>query len=235
MSRLQLTSWQRHCLRRELTQTRDARLYRRLLAVLEYDRGRPVADIAHMLGMTRQSIYNWVEVYLQNLQPAALDDAEHSGRPRLLSEDDEDLLETLLAISPQDLGYPDTTWTVPRLQEALAASTGQRFSDDTIRRALRRLRFLWKRPRYVLEPDPEREKKRPDPTANPGTAGAQRRAGARRNRPAVVPTAAGGMVQARHGGAGLVERSQCSADHLRGHEPANRGAVVLAAREGTQR
>lgn len=181
MSQLQLTSWQRRQLRRQLAETRDARLYRRTLAVLEYDRGRPAAGIAHMLGVARQSVHNWVEAYRQARQPSALDDEERSGRPRLLDEDDDELLEALLAISPQDLGYPDTHWTVPRLQEALEASTGRRPSDDTLRRALRRLRYLWKRPRYALEPDPEREKKMPDPAADSRPAPAQRHPGARRD------------------------------------------------------
>ena len=41
MSRLNLTSWQRQRLRRQLAETRDARVYRRTLAVLEFDAGRP--------------------------------------------------------------------------------------------------------------------------------------------------------------------------------------------------
>jgi hypothetical protein len=44
MSRLHLTSWQRTRLRRQLAATRDARLYRRTLAVLEFDRGRRTFD-----------------------------------------------------------------------------------------------------------------------------------------------------------------------------------------------
>src|SRR5436305_6350228 len=88
MSRLQLTSWQRRRLQRQLAGTRDARLYRRTLAVLEYDRGRPAAEIARMLGVARQSVHNWVEVYHQAREPSALDDHERSGRPRLLGEDD---------------------------------------------------------------------------------------------------------------------------------------------------
>jgi transposase len=76
-----------------------------------------------------------------------------------LDEDQEHLLEALLALSPQDLGHPRVSWTVPLLQEALEALTDQRVSDDTLRRALRRLDYVWKRPRYDLDPDPEREKK----------------------------------------------------------------------------
>jgi transposase len=168
MSRLHLTSWQRQRLRRQLNETHDARLFRRTLAVLEFDRGLSAADIAHRLGVTRQSVYHWVEAYTRALHPAALAGHGAGGRPRLLDEDDERLLEELLAAAPQDLGYPHTNWTVPLLQEVLDVVTGRRPADDTLRRALRRLDFAWKRPRHVLDPDPEREKKTPHPPANPG-------------------------------------------------------------------
>ena len=44
-----LTSRQRRALQRQLTQTRDARVYRRTLALLEVDRGTPIARIAAAL------------------------------------------------------------------------------------------------------------------------------------------------------------------------------------------
>src|SRR5574340_527998 len=156
MSRLNLTSWQRRRLRRQRADTRDARLYRRTVAVLEFDAGRPAAEIAQMLGGPRQSIYHWVATYQQAFDPAQLADAEGRGRPRLLDEDHEHLLGALLARSPQELGYPHTSWTVPLLQEALVIATEQAVSADTVRRALRRLDYVWKRPRYDLDPDPQR-------------------------------------------------------------------------------
>src|SRR5437773_4659846 len=106
MSRLNLTTWQRQRLHRQLKETSNARLLRRTLAVLEFDHGRPAADIARMLGVTRQSVYNWIEAYTQALDPQALLDEDGRGRPPLLDEDQEHLLEGLLAGSPQDLGYP---------------------------------------------------------------------------------------------------------------------------------
>ena len=59
------------------------------------------------------------------------------------------------------------------------------------------LEFVWKRPRYDFEPDPEREKKTPYPPANPGLAAAQRRAGRRRDRPVALPAVARRLVEAR--------------------------------------
>src|SRR3954454_19166623 len=100
-SRLQLTSWQRRRLRGQLAETRDARLYRRTLAVLELDHGRSAADIARMLGVTRKCIYDWVGAYIEDRDPASLEDAGGRGRPRLLDEDQEHLLGALLAASPR--------------------------------------------------------------------------------------------------------------------------------------
>src|SRR5438270_1666406 len=113
MSRLNLTSWRRRRLRRQLAQTREARLYRKTLAVLEFDHGRSAADIARMLGVTRQTVYAWIETYTQDHDPTALEDQPGRGRDPLLDEDQEHLLEALLAESPQKHGYPHTTWTVP--------------------------------------------------------------------------------------------------------------------------
>jgi transposase len=177
MSQLNLTSWQRKVLRRQRAETRDVRQYRRILAVLEFDYGRSVADIARMLGVSRQSIYHWIEAYAQTRNPIALEDEEGRGRHRLLDEDQEHLLEALLATSPQQLGYPHVNWTVPLLQEVLEIATDLAVSQDTLRRALHRLGYVWKRPRHDLNPDPERDKKTPDLSTNPGPAPTQCGAG----------------------------------------------------------
>src|SRR5438046_6686820 len=92
MSRLDLTSWQRQRLRRQLAQTRDARLFRRTLAVLEFDQGRPAADLARMLGVTRQSVYNWIEAYTKTLDTTSLEDEEGRGGTTLLDQDEQNLL-----------------------------------------------------------------------------------------------------------------------------------------------
>jgi transposase len=232
MSRLQLTSWQRSRLRRQLAAARDARLYRRTLAVLEFDAGRPAADIARMLGVTRKTVYHWVTAYTCAHDPAALADEPGRGRPALLDEDDEHLLEAFLALAPQDLGYPQVAWTIPLLQEALGFLTDRRVSADTLRRALRRLDYVWKRPRYDLDPDPEREKKTPHPRTNPRPAAAQRGAGPGRDRPAALPALARRLVEARRAGPGVADRPQRAARHLRGHELAHGEPVARAAGQG---
>lgn len=177
MSGLILTARERQRLRRQLTQSRDAHVYRRTLALLEVGQGRALTEVARMLGVTRQSIYNWIEAYGQERTPVALLDAPRSGRPRLWTDDAVMLLHELLVVSPQQLGYPAANWTVSLLQEHLARSTGQRYSEDTIRRQLERMDYAWKRPRYRLVSDPAREKKTSPVPTSPGATTAQRALG----------------------------------------------------------
>jgi transposase len=195
MSILRLTPAQRRRLARERDRAADARVYRRAVAVLELDRSRPAAEVAAALGVTRQAVYHWAAAFAA-AGPAALADAPRSGRPRVLDDEGRDLLEAAIGWDPQDLGLPHAGWTVPLLARALAIGTGYEPSADTVRRALDGLGYTWKRFRYVLAPDPEREKKTPHPPADPRAAGPGRRPGRGRDGPAVAPAAAGRVGQA---------------------------------------
>ena len=170
---LTLTYWQRQHLERQLRSTRDARVYRRTLAVLEVARGEPVASVARRLRVTLRAVYHWVAAYGRDHTPDALADRARSGRPRLLTPSDRALLRDLLGHSPQEVGYFAAQWTVPLLRGHMTRRTGRTFSDDTLRRELQRLRYTWKRSRYTLDPDPEfGGKKEADSTASPAAAGA---------------------------------------------------------------
>jgi len=178
MDTLTLTHWQRRHLEQQLRSTLDARVYRRTLAILEVASGQSVASVAERLRVTPRAVYHWLAAYTDARSPAVLADRDRPGRPTLLSEWQRQLLQEFLEGSPQDLGYPDTVWTVPLLQQHLQRYTIQQPSPDTIRRELRRLGYSWKRPRYRLEPDPEaRGKKAADSQADQAVAGPQRGAG----------------------------------------------------------
>src|SRR5882724_11190028 len=105
MRSLALTRSQRYQLRQQLQHAQDAALYRRTLALLELDRGKPIAQVASSLGVTRQSIYNWMETYVQSFDPLALRDAVRCGRPTTWTPDLDELLETVLQERPTQWGY----------------------------------------------------------------------------------------------------------------------------------
>lgn len=179
MNEWMLTSAQRCDLELQLRQTRDAHVFRRTLAVLEVSRGTPVAQVADQLLVSRQSVYHWLDAYGQTRQPSALEDDVRTGRPSVWCEGTQRRLRMLLQYSPDMFGYFDVSWTVPRLQEQLRHETGEVFSEDTIRRQLKQLGYAWKRSRYVLEPDPEKEKKTADSAENQPLAASECGAGRR--------------------------------------------------------
>jgi transposase len=177
MSIVQLTSSQRRWLRTQLHRATDASYYRRLLAILELDRGQTVSEVATSLQVTRQSVYNWARSFAACLDPAVLQDHYGAGRPTVWTQELKTLLLTSLQHRPDELGYVGVNWTVPLLQEHLFRQGGRWLSDDTIRREMDRLGYVWKRFRYSLPPDPEREKKTRHPAAAAGFAATQRQVG----------------------------------------------------------
>lgn len=198
------------------------RLFRRTLAVLERGRGKTIAEIARMLGMNRRSIHRWIEAYRETVDPDSLLDEKRSGRPRRWTEECSQWLQALLARYPTEFGYYAMNWNVPLLRDPLTRCTAERFSDHTIRRALLRLGYTWKRARYVLQVDPEQEKKTPNSPGNPLFAIAQRRIGGGRNRLAAVPSAAGELGPARRAEPRFAFGPECSPRHFRGAESPHR-------------
>ncbi len=120
--------------------------------------------------VTRQSVYNWANCFLASPDPTALEDHYGLGRPRAWTEDLVPLLQASLQQRPADLGYLGMNWTVRLLQEHLYRCGGTWLSENTIRRQLDEMGYVWKRFRYVLRPDPEREKKTRDSAAMAGFA-----------------------------------------------------------------
>jgi transposase len=172
MSSLHLTTPERRQLEQQLRDTADAGLFRRTLAVLEVVAGRPVAEVARVLRTSRVSIYNWVGAYERTRDPTSLADHRGGNHPTVWTEDLQAALTASLRRRPEDFGYQAVEWTVQLLCEHLGRWRGEDLSETSVRRQLHALKYVWKRPRYVLDPDPEREKKTPDSQGGRGAAAA---------------------------------------------------------------
>jgi len=144
----------------ERDQATDAATFRRFVGLLALPDGMPAIQVAQWLGVTRQSLYVWAERYLERKRATALRTGFHPGRPAMWTEDCIAVLRASLHQSPEDFGYRAVNWTVGLLQDQLGRCLGRDISDDTVRRQLHRLQYVWKKPRYVLKADPQREKKR---------------------------------------------------------------------------
>jgi transposase len=177
MQDVRLTARQRRRLQTEIKTAKDARVVKRALALVELDRGASPAWVAADLGVTRQTVYNWIARFALDGRPEALHDRAGRGRHRKLSEAEQVFVRWSLSQPPDALGYASVGWTTALMREHLATWMGVRVSDATIRRALHRLDYVWKRPRYVLQPDPDREKKKQNSPTNSTPFRTQRRAG----------------------------------------------------------
>jgi transposase len=139
----------RRRLERALLVAREARLYRRIEAVLLVAEGQPVSEAARRVRATRLSVRVWVERYLANHDAAALADRPRRGRPPSAPRLTPRLLAAALARDPRGCGYQATSWTVPLLRQYLHRRHGITVAARTLRRRLHQADYRWKRPRYV--------------------------------------------------------------------------------------
>lgn len=140
---------ERRRLQNHLHCTRDPHYGARLTAVLLSEKGMPVPGIARLLGCHPTSVYAWLELY-QGQHLRGLKVGKSPGRPRKVDEEGEACLEAAVAQNPRDLGYRFTRWTLPTLAEHLWREVHVRVNPRTIQRALRRLRYSYKRPKHTL-------------------------------------------------------------------------------------
>jgi transposase len=134
-------------------QERRVRVWRRYRALELLNDGQAPAAVAAALGCCLASVYNWAAAW-RRAGLAGLAEGPHPGMPRRLGGPPEERLDALLAGDPQAVGYQAGGWTVSLLQTELA-TRGHAVSQRTVRRALHRRGWRWKRPKYVLgRPDP---------------------------------------------------------------------------------
>jgi transposase len=119
---------------------------------------------------SRRSVHYWIESYEHARDPTCLADHRGGNNPSLWTEELRAALLASLERRPDQFGYQAVEWTVPLLREHLARRAGRRPSATSIRRQLHESGYVWKRPRYVLDPDPERDKKTADSPGHTGAA-----------------------------------------------------------------
>ncbi len=109
--------------------------------------------MAQRLGVTRQTIRNWVKRDQEREGGAVkerLADKPHPGHPAKKRAAVRALLAQTLAQAPRVLGYASSVWTRRLWQHYWERHHPLQLSRRTIRRALRQEGYRYKRPRYVL-------------------------------------------------------------------------------------
>jgi transposase len=163
MAPLTLTARQRAAPDVILTHTPSARERCRARALLRLAEGSNAGEVAELLHVSRQTVYNWVGRHQERGGLgvlARLRDAPRPGRPRAGGGIDP-LVAEVIDSDPRQLGYRSTAWTAPLLSRYLHEHHRIAVCDRTVSRAIARLDIRWKRPRHQLarRPDTWRQSK----------------------------------------------------------------------------
>lgn len=148
-------------LKRALKQAVDKRTFQRVQAVLLVAQGRAISEVTEISEVSAKTLYNWVHLYLDQHQVAALYDAPRCGRPPVAKRITTARILRELRRNPLRIGYRTTVWTVKLLAKHLSQLYQCMISPRTLRRRMREIGLRCKRPRYFYEEkDPHRAQKK---------------------------------------------------------------------------
>jgi transposase len=137
---------------------------RRAQIVLASAQGQSAKPIAQLLGCSVQTVRNVIRAFnVRGMRCLAKRSNRPTSAKPTLDAAQCDQLRHLLHQSPRLFGKPTGLWTL-----ALAAQvcheqglTGRLLSDETIRRAIKRLGAHWRRAKHwITSPDPEYARKK---------------------------------------------------------------------------
>lgn len=138
-------------LRQALKRTADKRLFQRVQAVLWVAQGHAISEVAVLTSVSVQTVYNWVNLYLERHHVAILADAPRSGRPVGATRITPTRILHQLRRNPLRLGYRTTVWSVQLLAAHLSRQYHDPITPHTLRRRMKRMGLRCKRPRYFYE------------------------------------------------------------------------------------
>ena len=147
-------------LRAALKRAKDARWYKRIEAVLLVATGIKPPQAALLTGQCRSSVYNLLNRYAAHHRPEDLADEPRSGRPKAAAVLTPSRINRELKRDPLALGYMATEWTVALLAEHLHRRYHCPINRRTLRRRLKCMDLVWKRPRHVYAKAPHRSQKK---------------------------------------------------------------------------
>ena len=134
----------------QLTRTDpDPRVRRRAHALLLLTEGHAVVAVARLFATAPHLVRAWRARFLASGR-RGLADEPRTGRPPKLDAVALAFLEEALEASPQTYGLSVTLWSIRDLREVLAHHLGVCVCTATVRRAVQRLGYRYRRPRHDL-------------------------------------------------------------------------------------
>jgi transposase len=156
--------------------TRNVRLRTRAqMLLLAAERCLTAAEIAEVVRASEETVRRWLKRYLLAEGIEGLSDAQQPGAPRKVTEEYREELIHAVRRRPRSLGLPFSLWTLQRLADYMAETTGIRVTYESVRVHLKATGIVLSRPQHTItSPDPEyalkkRRSKRPATVSTPQT------------------------------------------------------------------
>jgi transposase len=130
--------------------TRDAETRLRYQMVLLAADGRTTSHIAPLVQRSPDTVARVLKRYLA-AGPAGVPHRPRPGRPVVAPPAWTTELRRVIELDPHEVGMDSANWTTGLLATYLAARTGHRTSDETVRLALHRADYVCKRPTWTLK------------------------------------------------------------------------------------
>jgi putative transposase len=100
-------------------------------------------EIAYQFGVSIHTVYTWKE---RLRRQGGVESTVTTGRPSRLSATQLERLGTLLQEGALTHGFPDATWTTPRVRDLIGRQWDVWYHQDHVRKLLHRLGFSPQRP-----------------------------------------------------------------------------------------
>ena len=130
--------------------TTDKRYYRRLLAVTQKSNGRTFEDIAKEHGVSIRTVQRWISAYLK-IGTKGLEIKKPGGTKFRITDEDRDIMLSVLFNDPNIFGYIRNTWSLRSLAKCLTEELGIPISFKHLQRILKDMGIRCKRPKLELE------------------------------------------------------------------------------------
>ncbi|WP_081810100.1 helix-turn-helix domain-containing protein [Candidatus Methanoperedens nitratireducens] len=127
----------------------------RALVIIWFDEGRTEAEIGNLLYISSRNVRRWIRRY-REAGILGLHDGERTGRPRKADEKVEIAVEDAMKKNPEEVGYKSGFWVSNLLCIHLFAIFGLLLSDNTVRRVLHRMDYVFRRPKLWSGPGGEK-------------------------------------------------------------------------------
>ena len=126
------------------------RMIKRIHAILYILDGKSVTEVAEILSLSKQCIYNYIKAFLLK----RLDSLQYKrppGRPRKLTKTQRKELRKLIDEGPEAAGYDCGCWTTGLIQDLILTRFGVEYCPHYVAELLKNMGYSYQKARFVSQ------------------------------------------------------------------------------------